>query len=115
MVVVLTPELKDLADYRVDPRSIEIIGRAAAVSPHGHLGGVHVPVYLLHGAGDTVIPPSETSWLARDVPQACLRSALISAAISHVELGGEPSVQEQFALVHFMYGLLDEMASERMR
>ncbi|MEO6575631.1 MAG: alpha/beta hydrolase [Polyangiaceae bacterium] len=87
----------------------------SAVSPHGHLAGLRVPVYLLHGAGDTVIPPSETSWLARDVPQACLRNALISPAISHVELGADATAQDQFALVHFMSGLLDETAAERMR
>ncbi len=39
-----------------------------AVSPHGHLDQLHTPVFLLHGAGDTVIPSSETLWLAKDVP-----------------------------------------------
>jgi pimeloyl-ACP methyl ester carboxylesterase len=103
----------------IRPEILAVLGRhegeMAAVSPHDHLGGMHVPVYLLHGAGDTVIPPSETSWLARDVPPAFLRNALISPAISHVELGGEPSAQEKLALVHFMSGLLDETAAERMR
>ncbi len=87
----------------------------SAVSPHGHLESLRVPVYLLHGAGDTVIPPSETSWLARDVPAACLQNTLISPAISHVELGGEAGPRDQLALVHFMSGLLDETAAERMR
>src|SRR5437868_10085065 len=31
-------------------------------SPHGHLNSLPVPVFLLHGAGDAVIPASETMW-----------------------------------------------------
>src|SRR5262249_16835497 len=48
-----------------------------AVSPHGRVGGLQVPVYLLHGTGDSVIPASETLWLAKDVPQQELRKVLI--------------------------------------
>ncbi len=82
------------------------------VSPHGHLGAIHVPVYLLHGAGDSVIPPAETEWLASEVPPAWLRSALVSPAIQHVELQGEPTFSERFALVHFMAGILAECGDE---
>ncbi|HEX3851910.1 MAG TPA: hypothetical protein VHW01_13145, partial [Polyangiaceae bacterium] len=32
----------------------------AALSPAGHLQELGLPVYLLHGAHDSVIPPSET-------------------------------------------------------
>lgn len=79
----------------------------APVSPHGNLGALQVPVLLLHGAGDNVIPSSELLWLERDVPPAALKSALISPAISHVELGGEPSLTDQWRLVHFMAGILE--------
>ena len=58
----------------------------AAVSPDAHLAGVHVPVYLLHGAGDSVIPSTETEWLAHDAPPAMVRGVLVSRAIEHVEL-----------------------------
>src|SRR5208282_1311473 len=33
-----------------------------AASPHLYLSRVHVPVMLLHGAGDNVVPPTETLW-----------------------------------------------------
>ena len=36
----------------------------AAVSPSAHLAEIGVPVFLLHGAGDSVIPPTEVEWLA---------------------------------------------------
>jgi len=63
----------------------------AAVSPRGRIGGLRVPIFLLHGAGDTVIPPTETEWLARAVPARALRDVLISRALIHVEPGGQPT------------------------
>lgn len=83
----------------------------AAVSPHGHLGGLHVSVSLLHGAADNVIPPSELLWLKQDVPKGFLKNALISPAISHVSMEGEPSAGDKFRLIHFMAQML-EMTGE---
>jgi dienelactone hydrolase len=83
----------------------------AAVSPHGHLGSLRVPVSLLHGAADNVIPPSELLWLQQDVPQGYLKSALISPAISHVSMDGEPSPGDKLRLIHFMAQML-EMTGE---
>jgi pimeloyl-ACP methyl ester carboxylesterase len=82
-----------------------------AASPAGRLAGLRAPVYLLHGAGDAVIPPTETLWLARDVPHGLVRDVLVSPALVHVELEGEPEWREKYALVHFMAEVLD--AAER--
>ncbi len=79
----------------------------ATVSPHGNLGSLQVPVLLLHGAADNVIPPSELLWLQQDVPPAALKSALISPAISHVSLEREPSLADHWKLVHFMAQILE--------
>jgi dienelactone hydrolase len=79
----------------------------APVSPHGNLRALHVPVLLLHGAADNVIPSSELLWLQRDVPPTALKAALISPAISHVALGGEPSHTDRWKLVHFMAQILE--------
>jgi dienelactone hydrolase len=93
------------------PELLDEIGRNAAlfgpVSPHGHLGSIHVPVFLLHGAGDSVIPPSETLWLAEDVPAPYVENVLVSPAIVHVELEGEPTWRDKWALVHFMAQVLE--------
>jgi pimeloyl-ACP methyl ester carboxylesterase len=78
-----------------------------AVSPHGHLGQLHTPVFLLHGAGDTVIPASETLWLAKDVPPAELRASLVSAALVHVDMGSKVTWQQQWQLVDFMAQVLE--------
>jgi dienelactone hydrolase len=97
--VALAPEL-DAEVGRLSPQ-------LAAVSPGAHLAAIRVPVFLLHGAGDRVIPSSETEWLAHDTPRAMLRAALISPAIEHVELEGKPSLGDELALVHFMGDVLD--------
>ena len=103
-----------LYNHQVEPLAEELrqsIARhraeMAPVSPHGNLGALQVPVLLLHGAADNVIPPSELLWLQRDIPPTALKSALISPAISHVALGGEPSLADQWKLVHFMAQILE--------
>ena len=84
----------------------------AAVSPHGHLAQLHTSVFLLHGAGDTIIPSSETLWLAKEVPQSELRSALVSPALVHVDMGDQVTWQQQWQLVDFMAQVLD--ATEKL-
>lgn len=98
-----SPALARVLDAEVARLSPQL----AAVSPGAHLADIRVPVFLLHGAGDRVIPSSETEWLAHDTPRAMLRAALISPAIEHVEIEGTPSVGDQLALVHFMGDVLD--------
>jgi len=77
----------------------------AAVSPHGRLHGLTVPTFLLHGAGDVVVPAAETRWLAREVPSAALRDVLVSPALVHVELGAVSRLDE-LRLVRFLGGVL---------
>lgn len=77
-----------------------------AASPHFYLAKVHVPVMLLHGSADNVVPPTETLWLQHDLPAGVLRDALISPAIGHVEVGGA-SAMDQFRLIHWMKEMLD--------
>jgi pimeloyl-ACP methyl ester carboxylesterase len=83
-----------------------------AASPHDRLAGLRAPVYLLHGAGDSVIPATETLWLAHDVPSGLVRDVLVSPALVHVELEGEPGWREKLALVHFMAEVLGAAARE---
>jgi dienelactone hydrolase len=78
-----------------------------AVSPHGHIAALRAPVYLLHGAGDTVIPASETLWLAKDVPAQDLKASLVSQALVHVDMGGKVRWRDQWQLVDFMAQVLD--------
>jgi dienelactone hydrolase len=81
----------------------------AAVSPSAHLAELRVPAFVLHGAGDTVVPASEAEWLARDIPRPMLRQVLVSHAIEHVELESGTGMGDELALVHFMSDVLDAL------
>ncbi len=107
------------ASFPEHPMANEILGALALygpalddVSPHGHLASIHVPIFLVHGEGDDVIPMTETEWLEQDVPADELQDALISPALQHVELHGEPSLGEKWKLVHFMARVLDQAEHE---
>ena len=74
----------------------------AAVSPQGRLAGMTVPVYLLHGEGDNIIPSAETAWMAEELPKRKLEARLISPVLSHLNLDGKgPGVVDRLRLVHF--------------
>jgi dienelactone hydrolase len=81
-----------------------------AVSPHGHMSQLKVPVYLLHGSGDSVIPASETLWLAKDVPASELKASLISPALIHVSMEETVPFSQKWALVDFLSQVLDATA-----
>src|SRR5262249_10835329 len=77
-----------------------------AVSPRGQISKLQVPVYLLHGTGDSIIPASETLWLAKDVPQQELKSVLISPALIHVDMEHTVPLSEKWELVDFLAQVL---------
>lgn len=83
----------------------------ALVSPRGKLATITAPVYLLHGAGDNVIPPSETEWIASEVPPRYLEESLVSPTISHVELGGQPTIEDKVRLLHWLAEFVAEAHS----
>jgi pimeloyl-ACP methyl ester carboxylesterase len=75
---------------------------AVTVSPHGHLGTLTTPVYLLHGEADNIIPAAETQWMAAELPKRSLKAELISPVISHLDMDGlGPTALDQLRLVHF--------------
>lgn len=76
-----------------------------ALSPRGHLHEIPVPVYLLHGTGDSVIPPEETLWADRELG-AQSHVALVTPLIEHVAMAGKPQISDQLALSVFMARLL---------
>lgn len=82
------------------------------VSPHDDLSGLRARVFLLHGAGDTVIPASETRWLAHDAPPGSVADMVISDALVHVDFAKKPTLREKYDLVHVMSDVLDAADDE---
>lgn len=97
----LRPRL--LAAIRADEEEL------AGLSPHGHIAGLRAPAFLLHGSEDSVIPPAESLWLAKDVPPAALRAVLVTPMFSHVDLKGSAARRDQLRLVHFMGSVLHDV------
>ena len=79
-----------------------------AASPAGHLRFLSVPVLLLHGADDTVIPPTELLWLKQHIPSEYLVDALVTPAIGHVEVGSHLGFEEEFPLLRWMALMIRE-------
>jgi dienelactone hydrolase len=75
------------------------------LSPAGHLKSLGLPVYLLHGSHDAVIPPSETNSAGLEL-SAAEHEALVSPLIEHVEVAHEASYADKLALVSFMAHML---------
>jgi len=82
-----------------------------AVSADGKIASLHIPVLLLHGAADDVIPNTELLWLEREVPSQYLRGSLVTPLLSHLDVAGDPTAGDKFQLIQFMSTVL-ELADE---
>lgn len=105
MDCLMARRVKDLR-----PKMLEVIhsdeADLAALSPYGRLANLHVPVFIVHGSEDSVIPYPESLWLAKDVPSAELRGVLITPAFTHVDPKGRAGWIDQLRLVDFMARIL---------
>jgi len=113
----LSPEgratMEALCTRRIDllrPRLLQAIqadhAELAALSPRGQVANLRVPIYILHGSDDNVIPPAESLWLAREIPRAQVRGVLITGAFAHVDPSKRASWYEELKLVSFLGGVL---------
>jgi dienelactone hydrolase len=73
----------------------------AGLSPASHLKTFTTPVYLLHGQADNIIPSAETLWMASQLPSTSLQAMLVSPILSHIDVSADPSVLDQWRLIHF--------------
>jgi pimeloyl-ACP methyl ester carboxylesterase len=89
-----------LSEIQMDTLELE------AISPSGKLASLRVPVFVLHGSADNIIPPAESLWMEKDIPREDLREVLITEAFSHVDPAKGASLTEKLRLVHFVAGVL---------
>lgn len=76
-----------------------------ALSPAGRLRSIGVPVSLLHGSADNVIPPTELAWGDRELEGRPHR-AVVTPLIEHVEVSKTATLTDKLTLVDFMASLL---------
>jgi dienelactone hydrolase len=80
----------------------------ATISPEGNVADLHIPVFLLHGAADNVIPPTELSWLKRDLPAKSVHGALVTPLLSHVSLKlAKPTLADDWRALRFLAHFLE--------
>ncbi|MHB1672736.1 MAG: alpha/beta hydrolase family protein [Acidobacteriaceae bacterium] len=102
--IIDTPH-QDIALFASDKKHA---AEMAAVSPDGRLAGLHVPVYLLHGRGDTLIPFAEAEWLAQDLPHGTVKELLISPLIAHVGTNtSKPGIWDEWQLLHLLAQVME--------
>jgi pimeloyl-ACP methyl ester carboxylesterase len=115
----LSPPARELLDAlmsrRIDlvrPQLLAAIhadaAELAALSPDGQIAKLRIPVFILHGATDTVIPPAESLWLEKEVPRRDVRAVLITPSFTHVDLQHKASWTDQLRLVDFIAAVLQE-------
>jgi pimeloyl-ACP methyl ester carboxylesterase len=72
-------------------------------SPRSCPEPVRVPVFLVHGTADRVVPYTETLWNEQQLARQTEVHALVSAAIAHAEYT-PPSWWDRLTLIEFMVG-----------
>jgi pimeloyl-ACP methyl ester carboxylesterase len=114
----LSPEGREIAGVLLDDHGSETLSRwlietaerersqLSAASPSGQLGRLQVPVLLLHGAADPIVPSIETRYLARELPAEQLRDVLISDLLRHAELSELPSPSQVYRFARFIQRLV---------
>ncbi len=85
----------------------------AAASPRGQLAGLRVPVYLVHGLDDPVIPSIETRWLARQLEGRVPLHALVTPMLRHTDLSAPTTERDRSELIHTMASILQRARETR--
>ncbi len=77
MEILLTRQIDKLR-----PKLLKAIAedqsQLAAISLEGKIASLRVPVFILHGATDDIIPSTESLWLEKEIPRQYLKDALIT-------------------------------------
>lgn len=81
-------------------------GPLDAASPVGKLADVDIPVFVVHGEADPIIPSSESRWLARELAGKPDVRVLITPVLRHAEMSEPPGLADYADIVGFMAAIL---------
>jgi dienelactone hydrolase len=105
--------LSDLFDGRVDELGARLLpaicffGEETALSP-ARSPLPTAPVFLLHGASDSLIPARESERLAARLRGQTRVRLLVTNTIGHAEASGQPALLDVMQLARFWGAILDE-------
>jgi len=114
----LTPQQKTEALDLMNPhseRTLLLLEQSAnkhaaemqGLSPQNKLKTLSIPVFLLHGEADNIIPSAETLWMASELRPDVLQAVLLSPVLSHLDVNGKgPGAMDEWRLVHFLAGVV---------
>ena len=111
MSVLLDASQREAMAQLLDTAVRSVREQLVAASPHGHLASIRVPVFLIHGSDDPVIPSIETRYLAQEIPPRWLRQTVITPLLRHTEFPEPPKLAQTWELVRFLKGMLDAAGS----
>jgi dienelactone hydrolase len=91
---------------RLEPY-LDRLGQDPALSPD-RSPPPSAPVYLLHGAGDNVIPTEESVRLAEHLRDKTRVRLLVSGFLAHADVAARPGMRDTWNMIAFWKALLDE-------
>jgi len=94
-------EFSELERTRVLRGILDNTAELDRASPRTCSEPVQVPVFLVHGTGDRVVPYTETLWNEKQLTGHARVQSLVSAAIAHAEYT-PPSWWDRLVLIEFM-------------
>lgn len=120
-VVRLSPnEQRDLDDLEtvstpeIRQRFIAMLARHRqdfeAMSPSAVIGNLNVPLYVLHGVSDTVLPAGEIEWMRKDLAGNPNAHILITPWVGHAAIGQPASLRQKLAVASFGAGILAKIS-----
>ncbi|MEQ8725460.1 MAG: hypothetical protein RID81_29505 [Sandaracinaceae bacterium] len=80
----------------------------SAISPAGHLSQLRARVFVLHGEGDPLVAPTESAWIARELPPPARGAVLRTPLLGHADLA-DVGLAAQWDVVRFAARALAEL------
>jgi pimeloyl-ACP methyl ester carboxylesterase len=105
MNILLARQIERLRPKLLDAMDADKV-QLAAISPQGKLAGLRVPIFILHGSTDDIIPSTESLWLEKEIPPPYLKEVLITPEFSHVDMAKSSTWRDELRLVGFIADFL---------
>lgn len=97
-----TPQIRDLYRAILVNHHAEI----ASISPASVLRNFNIPLFVLHGSNDPILPEGEIEWMRREVAGNQNAHFLVSPWVSHARVGERTSKWQKLRVLAFSANML---------